>query len=73
VAQELLDLDDNAIMDWDLMGLDISAADDMWDPLLWYYDDETLVPEPEGGGEGHQQQQQQQDEVMSDLFFLDNL
>ncbi|CAD6342223.1 unnamed protein product [Miscanthus lutarioriparius] len=70
VAHELdLGLDDKAIMDWDLMGLDISAADDMWDPLLWDYDDETLVPEPAGGGEGHQQQ----DEVMSDLFFLDNL
>ncbi|XP_066314253.1 transcription factor MYB4-like [Miscanthus floridulus] len=68
VAHELdLGLDDKAIMDWDLMGLDISAADDMWDTLLWDYDDETLVPE-----QGHQQQQQQ-DEVMSDLFFLDNL
>ncbi|OQU86782.1 myb-related protein P [Sorghum bicolor] len=72
VAQDL-DLDDNAIMDWDLMGLDISAADDMWDPLMWDYDDQTLgVPEPEGGGVGHHQQPQQ-DEVMSDLFFLDNL
>lgn len=69
VAQELDLLDDKAIMDWDLMGLDISTADDMWDPLVWDYN-ETLVPEPEGEA-GHQHQQQ--DAVMSDLFFLDNL
>jgi transcription factor MYB, plant len=68
VAQDLDLDDDKAIMDWDLMGLDISTAGDMWDQLVWDYD-ETLVTEPEGGEEGHQQQ----DDVMSDLFFLDNL
>ncbi|RLN25698.1 myb-related protein P-like [Panicum miliaceum] len=62
VAQEL---GDKAIMDWNLMGLDISTADDMWDPLVWDYADmDVVVP-----GGGHQQQE----EVMSDLFFLDNM
>ncbi|CAO2184799.1 unnamed protein product [Urochloa humidicola] len=59
VAQEL---GDKAIMDWDLMGLDISTADDMWDPLVWDYAD---IMVPDGGN--HQQ------EVMSDLFFMDNM
>ncbi|WVZ71448.1 hypothetical protein U9M48_020034 [Paspalum notatum var. saurae] len=59
---------DKAIMDWDLMGqLDISAVDDMWDSLVWDYDDTVLR---EGGG---QLQQPEQDDLMSDLFFLDNL
>ena len=63
VAQEL---GDKAIMDWDLMGLDISTAGDMWDPLVWDYADmDVVVP-----GGGHHQQQQ---ELMSDLFFLDNI
>jgi len=63
VAQEL---GDKAIMDWDLMGLDISTAGDMWDPLVWDYADmDVVVP-----GGGHQQPQE---EVMSDLFFLDNI
>ncbi|CAL4963966.1 unnamed protein product [Urochloa decumbens] len=62
VAQEL---GDKAIMDWDLMGLDISTADDMWDPLVWDYAD-LMIP-----GGGHQQQPQE--EVMSDFFFLDNM
>ncbi|PUZ57046.1 hypothetical protein GQ55_5G396600 [Panicum hallii var. hallii] len=62
VAQEL---GDKAIMDWDLMGLDISTADDMWDPLVWDYADmDVVVP-----GGGHHQQE----EVMSDLFFLDSM
>uniref|UniRef100_A0A0A9FD64 MYB-IF35 n=1 Tax=Arundo donax TaxID=35708 RepID=A0A0A9FD64_ARUDO len=51
VAQEL--------GDWDLMGLDISASDDMWDSLVWDIDDVVV---PDGA---------QQEEVMSDLFFLD--
>ncbi|CAO2180143.1 unnamed protein product [Urochloa humidicola] len=59
VAQELGKKD---IMDWDLMGLDISTADDMWDPLVWDYADIVV---PDGGN--------QQQEVMSDLFFLDNM
>ncbi|KAG2597165.1 myb-related protein P-like [Panicum virgatum] len=58
VGQEL---GDKAIMDWDLMGLDISTAGDMWD----YADMDVVVP-----GGGHHQQQQ---ELMSDLFFLDNM
>jgi len=58
VGQEL---GDKAIMDWDLMGLDISTASDMWD----YADMDVVVP---GGGHHHQQQ-----ELMSDLFFLDNM
>ncbi|XP_062197458.1 myb-related protein P-like [Phragmites australis] len=57
VAEELGD----KAVDWDLMALDISASDDMWDSLVWDYDD---VVAPDGG---------QQEEVMSDLFFLDNL
>ncbi|CAO2203332.1 unnamed protein product [Urochloa humidicola] len=64
VAQEL---DDKAIMDWDSMGLDISTADDIWDPLVWDYGDLML----QDGG--NQQQQQPPEEVMSDLFFLDNM
>ncbi|CAL4956983.1 unnamed protein product [Urochloa decumbens] len=59
------DLGDKAIMDWDLMGLDISTADDTWDPLVWDYAD-LMIP---GGGN----QPQPQEEVMSDLFFLDNM
>lgn len=66
VAQEL-HLDDDAIMDWDSMGLDIPTADDTWNPLVWDYDQTSLVPEPEGEG------RRQRDEMMSDLFFLDNL
>jgi len=58
VAQEL---GDKAIMDWDLMGLDISTAGDLWD----YADMDVVVP-----GGGHHQQQQ---ELMSDLFFLDDM
>ena len=58
VGQEL---GDKAIMDWDLMGLDISTAGDLWD----YADMDVVVP-----GGGHHQQQQ---ELMSDLFFLDNM
>nr|CAB3472978.1 unnamed protein product [Digitaria exilis] len=63
VAQEL---GDKAIMDWDLMGLDISTADDMWDSLVWDYADMDLAV-PDGDN------QQQHEEVMSDLFFLDNM
>ncbi|XP_062209191.1 myb-related protein P-like [Phragmites australis] len=48
-------------MDWDLMGLDISVSDDMWDSLTWDIDD-MVVPD-----------EVQQEEVMSDLFFLDNM
>nr|CAB3477015.1 unnamed protein product [Digitaria exilis] len=63
VAQEL---GDKAIMDWDLMGLDISTADDMWDSLVWDYADMDMAV-PDGDS------QQQHEEVMSDLFFLDNM
>jgi myb proto-oncogene protein len=66
VAQELGE-DDKAIMvDWDLMGLDIATAGDMWDPLVWDYPDMDIVV-PDGG------LQHQQEDVVSDLFFLDNL
>ncbi|TKW12237.1 hypothetical protein SEVIR_5G024000v4 [Setaria viridis] len=65
VAQELGE-NDKAIMDWDLMGLDISTAGDMWDPLVWDYADMDIVV-PDGG------HQQQQEDVVSDLFFLDNM
>ncbi|OEL17822.1 Myb-related protein P [Dichanthelium oligosanthes] len=68
VAQEL---GDKAIMDWDLMGLDIStgtAADDMWDSLVWDYAADMDMAVPDGG-----HRQQQEEEVMSDLFFLDNM
>jgi transcription factor MYB, plant len=60
VAQDLGK--NEALEDWDLSGLDISVDDDMWDSLVWDYDNMALVPE-----EG------QQGEVMPDLFFLDNM
>ncbi|KAL6627770.1 hypothetical protein ACP70R_031496 [Stipagrostis hirtigluma subsp. patula] len=61
VAQDGADGSDKA-MEWDLMGLDIPADDDMWGALSWDYDEMVVL---DGG--------QQQEEVMSDLLFLDNL
>ncbi|GJN05450.1 hypothetical protein PR202_ga23076 [Eleusine coracana subsp. coracana] len=57
VAQEMGD--EKALGDWDLTGLDtdISVDDDMWDSLVWDYD-EMVVP---------------QGELMPDLFFLENV
>ncbi|KAL5228148.1 hypothetical protein ABZP36_016413 [Zizania latifolia] len=47
-------------MDWDLVGLDdsLATAADMWGSLPWDYEEMVL---PDGG------------EVLSDLFFLDNM
>ncbi|TVU21235.1 hypothetical protein EJB05_30860 [Eragrostis curvula] len=62
VAQEVGDHHaDKALEDWDLTGLEISVDDDMWDSLVWDYNDMAV---PEGGKQG---------ELMPDLFFLDNM
>ncbi|KAM0859714.1 hypothetical protein ACQ4PT_047024 [Festuca glaucescens] len=50
-------------MEWDLVGLDESLAnDDLWSSLVWDYD-EVVAP---GGG-------QEEESVLSDLFFLDSI
>ncbi|XP_047076839.1 transcription factor MYB4-like [Lolium rigidum] len=50
-------------MEWDLVGLDESLAnDDLWSSLVWDYDD-MVAP---GGG-------QEQESVLSDLFLFDSI
>ena len=50
-------------MEWDLVGLDESLAnDDLWSSMVWDYDE---VVAPAGG--------QEEESVLSDLFFFDNI